>query len=106
MKEQIAVIGDSAFNLGFTLAGITKIHTAEENPQQAFEEVMNDPTIGIMISNETTMKKLSLHFREKVERSVKPVLVVLSRDDAGQETLRQLIVKSIGVDLWGKDDDN
>lgn len=106
MKEQVAVIGDSAFNLGFALAGVRNIYTVEDNPREQFEKILENDNIGILVSNEHTMQKLSLHFREQIEKSVKPVLVVLSQDDSGQEVLRQLILKSIGVDLWGKDDND
>ena len=95
---ELAVIGGSEFTLGFALAGIKKIMEADADPAAAFKQAMQDGSVGIIITDEATVAKLEEHVREDVERSVKPVIVVLSAE-ATQESLRKMIKKSIGVDL-------
>ncbi len=95
---ELSIVGGSAFTLGFALTGIRRIEETEENPALAFRKVMQDANVGIIITDEPTLNQLDEHTREDVERSVKPVVVVLSADMA-QDSLRKLIKKSIGVDL-------
>ncbi len=97
--NEVIVIGGNEFNLGFQLAGIRKIIDAEENAEHKFREAFENPDTGIIITDDTTMGKLSANFREIVETSVKPSVVVLSTEGR-EEGLRQMIIKSIGVDLW------
>ncbi len=98
---RIIALGQSEFVLGFRLAGISTIETSETSAAQLnFEKSMEDPDIGIIITDDVTLESLPTDFREKVEAAVKPVTVVLSRDATSNETLRKKIKKSIGVDLW------
>jgi len=96
---EIAVIGGSEFVLGFQLAGIKKVYE-EDAPERKVLELMKDEGIGIIITDEKTMGKLSEYTREAVELSVKPVTVVVSEEGSSQESLRKIIKKSIGIDLW------
>ncbi|MBI4150086.1 V-type ATP synthase subunit F [Candidatus Woesearchaeota archaeon] len=95
---ELAVIGGSAFTLGFALSGIKRIIEADVNPAVAFKQTMQEGNVGIIITDEATMSKLDEHVRDDIEHSVKPVVVVLSAE-ATQEGLRKMIKKSIGVDL-------
>lgn len=97
----IKALGPSTFILGFKLAGIPVLEV--ENSQQDFEALLQDKELGIIITDETTLQALPEHFREQVERKVKPVTVVVSTSVASQEALRKQIQKSIGVDLWKND---
>lgn len=99
--NEIVVIGGNEFNLGFQLAGIRNIIDAEENAEQKFKEIFEAPSTGIIITDDKTIEQLSARFREIVELSVKPGVVVLSIQSR-EESLRQMIIKSIGVDLWEK----
>lgn len=96
---EIAVIGGSEFVLGFQLAGIKKV-CEEETPEKKMLELMKDDGVGIIITDEKTMGRLSEYTREAVEISVKPVTVVVSDEGSSQEGLRKMIKKSIGIDLW------
>jgi vacuolar-type H+-ATPase subunit F/Vma7 len=98
---KIIAIGGSEFTLGFRLAGVDTIET--ENPKEEFEKAFENPNIGIIITDESTLEQLPEHFREDAESRVKPVTVALSTTAAAQETLRKKIIKSIGVDLWSKE---
>ena len=46
------------------------------------------------------MDSLEQHEREEIEGSVDPVFIPLSAK-AEQDSLKRLIKKSIGIDLWG-----
>ncbi len=98
--NKIIALGPSEFVLGFRLAGIETRETLA--PKDDFEALFADSTLGIIITDETTMQQLPLFFREAVEARVKPVTVVVSADATSNETLRKKIKKSIGVDLWSK----
>jgi len=103
----ISVVGGSGFTLGFMLAGIKKVVTVEADEHDPgfasqAEKIVDDALLekdtGIVIIDETLLRTLNERMREKVERSVRPVFVPVSTE-ASQETLRRMIIKSIGVDL-------
>ena len=96
---ELAVCGSSAFTLGFGLSGIRHIRNVEGDASVAFKELMANPEIGIILTDQPTIKGLPEFFQQSVQASVKPVIVVLSID-AAQDALRNMIKKSIGVDLW------
>ncbi len=96
---EIAVVGGSEFVLGFRLAGIKKALEVEEAPNEVVRKVMEDEDVGIIIIDQKTIDKLDERTREDVEMSVSPVAVILS-EESSQESLRKMIKKSIGVDLW------
>lgn len=98
---EIIVIGGPEFNLGFQLAGIRHIIDTEQQAEQKFREAFESPQTGIIITDDKTIGKLSPHFRETVELSAKPSVVVLSLEGK-DEGLRQMIIKAIGVDVWEK----
>ncbi|MCX8146923.1 MAG: V-type ATP synthase subunit F [Candidatus Woesearchaeota archaeon] len=105
-KMQIAVIGLPEFTLGFRLVGIRNIIDIDmerDNPSEKMKELIARNDIGIIISDEKVINVIDERTREIVERSVRPVNVVVSTEATAQETLRKMIIKSIGVDLWGAD---
>ena len=95
----IIALGGQEFILGFQLAGIKGTIEVSSNPTQDFKELMKKPEVGIIITDDATIKKLPERDRYMVESSVKPVVVVLSTEDYS-EGLRKMIKKSIGVDVW------
>jgi vacuolar-type H+-ATPase subunit F/Vma7 len=99
---EIAVIGNPRFTLGFRLSGITKVIDVEQSAdaEKEIARIMADQNIGIVITDDETIANISERTRESVEASVKPVTVVVSTEATAQETLRKMIIKSIGVDLW------
>ena len=100
---KIVAIGDPEFVLGFQLAGITQTVDASKDAEEAFQNVISDKDVGIIITEEKTISRLKDHVRERIEDLVRPVTVVLSTDTSSQDNLRKLIKKSIGVDLWKQD---
>ena len=102
---KIKALGGSEFVLGFRLAGVAvKEVNNVDDARVDFEELIKDEELGIIITDDKTINTLSEHFRELIEKKVKPVTVVLSTSASSQDTLRKQIQKSIGVDLW-KDED-
>lgn len=99
---QIAVIGGPEFTLGFRIAGIRDVHDVEKQQDAAakMRELMQAGKTGIIIADEKAMGLLDEKTREAAEAAVKPVTVVVSAEASAQETLRKMIIKSIGVDLW------
>jgi len=98
---RLAVIGTEEFTLGFMLAGVRDIFV-DHNPQTT-EKIIDelDKDIGILVMQQESFDGLPDYTREDLIKSVKPVVVTLSKKgDGGQ--LREMIIKSIGVDLWEK----
>ena len=55
--------------------------------------------IGIVVADEKMMERLEPYQRFEIESSVEPVFITLSTK-VEQDSLKRLIKKSIGVDLW------
>lgn len=103
MSKEIAVIGSADFTTGFRLAGIRKFETIPAEPDQAevddaVTEMLEDDDVGIVVMHEPDLEHLSRNVRERVERSVDPVLVTLG-GGAGSGGLREQIKRAIGIDL-------
>lgn len=98
---KMAALGTDEFALGFRLAGIRKTIVAGNDPEKQINELMGSEELGIVIIDEPTLDRLNSYMRQEVMDSVKPVFIMLS-DKAEDESLRRMIRKSIGVDLWEK----
>ena len=97
---KIAVFGGSEFTVGFQLAGIKD---AGESGSSTFNELRNLKSrkdLGIVVVDEKIMENLEMHQRLEIEASVDPVFIPVSTK-VEQDSLKRLIKKSIGVDLWG-----
>ncbi len=101
MKD-IVVVGEEKFLLGFQIGGINKAFTLNENhPDSTMKELISNPEVGLIITSQESMDKLSQETREEITNSVDPVFLVVSAESS-QGDLRRMIKKSIGVDLWNK----
>ena len=98
---KMAALGTDEFVLGFQLAGIRNTLVAGDNPENQIRELMKSEELGIVIIDEPTLDRVSSYTRHDIMDSVKPVFIMLS-DKAEDESLRRMIRKSIGVDLWEK----
>jgi len=99
----IVVLGNESLVTGFKLAGVKRSYVAsKENINEIFENVMADKSIGIVIMDHDDFELLSERNKEIAFTKVKPTVVVLSHDTSGEENLRLMIKRSIGVDLWIK----
>ena len=96
---QLAVIGSNEFIVGFQLAGIRNVMEATANPFSDLKNIRNDEEVGIVVVEEKIMENLEQHEKQFIEASVDPVYIPVSTKTE-QESLKKLIKKSIGVDLW------
>jgi V/A-type H+/Na+-transporting ATPase subunit F len=102
--REIAVLGPSTFTLGFRLTGITKVFSIDKaNPDKSIKDIIGFPEIGLVILQEESIQEFSEQTRELISQSIDPVFLTLSEQDSNEE-MRRLVQKSIGVDLWSKDD--
>ena len=94
-----AVLGSNEFIVGFQLAGIKDTIEVSDNPLNDIGKLKEKKEHGVVIIDEKIMENLDKHDREDVEDSVDPVFIPVS-GKAEQDSLKRLIKKSIGVDLW------
>lgn len=97
---EMAVAGEEEFLLGFQLAGIS--NAFKINPDKTAEEelrkIIKKSEIGILVLHDNIMKALPSHMQADLNKSVNPVVVVLSKE-LESSNLRESIIKAIGVDL-------
>ena len=96
---KIAVAGASEFVLGFQLAGIKDVISLSNEPFRELKGLKSRKDLGIVIIDERIMESLEQHQRLEIEDSVDPVFIPISTK-VEQDSLRRLIKKSVGVDLW------
>ena len=96
---KLAVVGGSEFIVGFQLAGIKEIMEVNDNYFSELKNLRSKKEIGVVVVDEKIMEKLEPHQRFDIEASVEPVFIPVSAN-AEQDSLKRLIKKSIGVDLW------
>lgn len=96
-KKEMAVIGERDFTLGFKLAGIKQTYEPE-NYSGKIEELIQRENLAILVAKEEDVKELPGRIREKVQSSVDPVVVTLSKT-AESSQLSEKIRKVIGADV-------
>ena len=96
---KIAVAGGSEFIVGFQLAGIKDTIEVTGNYFNELKNMKIRKDIGIVVVDEKIMEGLDIHQRLDIEASVEPVFIPVSTK-AEQDSLKRLIKKSIGIDLW------
>ena len=99
---ELAALGNSEFILGFQLAGIRNTVEVDKNLEKNVENLLTNKETGIIVTNQETVDKLPIKLKEKLMNSVDPVAVLIS-SEATDQNMRDMIKKSIGVDLWSKD---
>ena len=95
----IACIGTSEFVMGFRLSGVRKIFEVESDFQKTLKEALEDRSIGILVMEQKVMDSLSEDMKNSLSDRINPTTVVVSTKD-GQEDLRRMIKRSVGVDVW------
>jgi V/A-type H+-transporting ATPase subunit F len=96
---KIAIAGRSEFVVGFQLAGIKDAIELGANPFAELKNLKNRKDVGIVIVDEKTIEGLEPYQRLEIEASVETVFISLSTK-VEHGSLKRLIKKSIGVDLW------
>lgn len=96
---KVSVVGSNEFVVGFQLAGIKDIIEISDKPYNDLKNLKNQKEMGIVIVEEKVIDGLEPHQRVEIEASVEPVFIPVSTKTE-QDSLKRLIKKSIGVDLW------
>ena len=95
----MAVLGSTEFIVGFQLAGIKDTIEVSDNPINDINKFKEKKEHGVVVIEEKIMENLDKHERIDVEDSIDPVFIPVSTN-VEQDSLKRLIKKSIGVDLW------
>lgn len=96
---KIAVAGSNEFVVGFQLAGIRDTIELDSNPYSELKNLKSRKDIGIIVIDEKIMESFDSYQKLDIEASVEPVFIPVSTK-VEQDSLKKLIKKSIGVDLW------
>jgi len=97
--KTVAVCGDEAFTIGFRLAGVgtARVTTSDDEFAAALEQLLDDPTVGIVITRAADVARLPPLQRGRVTESVDPVVIQMGAGSSGG--LREKIRNAIGIDL-------
>ncbi len=96
---KLAVAGTSEFIVGFQLAGIKSVIEIGDKPFNELKSLRGRKDVGIVIVDEKIIDGLEPYQRFEIEDCIEPVFIPVSTK-VEQESLKRLIKKSIGVDLW------
>lgn len=96
---KVSVVGSNEFVVGFQLGGIKDIIEIGDKPYNDLKNLKNQKEMGIVVVEEKVIDGLEPHQRVEIEASVEPVFIPVSTKSE-QDSLKRLIKKSIGVDLW------
>lgn len=94
-----AVLGSNEFIVGFQLVGIKDTLEASNNPMEDINNLKTKKEHGVVIIEQSLLDGLDKHQRLQIEDSVDPVFIPISTVSE-QDSLKRLIKKSVGVDLW------
>lgn len=92
--NKIVVVGNEEFTLGFELIGIEAYELSELE-----KLITKGNEIGILIINQKDHDSLSIKLKNDITKLLKPIVVILSADDVKGNTLKEKIIKALGVDL-------
>lgn len=95
----MSVLGSNEFVVGFQLAGIKDTIEVSNNPMNDINKLKTQKEAGVVVVEERILEGLDKHQRLEVEDSVDPVFIPVSTK-VEQDSLKRLIKKSVGVDLW------
>ena len=96
---KIAAAGSNEFVVGFQLAGIRDTFELDKSPFNELKNLKSKKDFGIIVVEEKIMENFEQHQKAEIEASVDPVFIPVSTK-VEQDSLRRLIKKSVGVDLW------
>lgn len=81
------------------MAGIKDTIEASNSPIEDINNLKAKKEHGIVIIEQSILEGLDKHQRLQIEDSVNPVFIPISTTSE-QDSLKRLIKKSVGVDLW------
>ena len=97
----IAVVGNSEFIIGFQLAGIQRTYPADDDEKlrDVVTKLLGDENVAILVLKGSDMQRLPPRLRITLEESVTPTVVTIGAEEGGM-SMRERIIKAMGVDLW------
>ncbi|MDG6257662.1 MAG: V-type ATP synthase subunit F [Methanomicrobiaceae archaeon] len=98
---EIAVVGNSEFIIGFQLAGIQMTYPADDDEKlkDVVTKLLENENVAILVIKGSDMQRLPPRLRIALEESVTPTVVAIGAEEGGI-TMRERIIKAMGVDLW------
>ena len=106
-EGSIAFLGDADSVLGFRALGVETVVPADaEESVAAFRKLVREKTSVIMIT-EDMLDYLQEQVEETAHMAIPAVVVlpdVRGTQKRGEDTIRSLILKAVGVDLMAEDD--
>ena len=92
--NEIVAVGDESFTLGFDLVGVTPY------PLEKLGELLDSgDSIGIIIISQEDYDNLEQKYKARIDRLLKPIVVIMSEEDIKGNRLRDAIIRALGVDL-------
>ena len=92
--DKIVVVGEESFTLGFELVGV------QAYPLEKVEELLSKGSeVGIVVIRHEDHAGLSMKLKTQISRMLKPIVVILSEEDVKGSSLREQVIKALGVDL-------
>lgn len=105
-EGKVAFLGDADSVLGFRALGVeTIVPDGEEDAREEFQRLVEEETSIIMVT-EDMMEVLQEQIEETVHMAVPSVVVlpgIRGTRRKGEQTIRELIIKAVGVDLMSEE---
>ena len=105
-EGRIAFIGDADSVLGFRALGVeTVVPENTDSAREQFARLVKEKTSIIMIT-EDMMDHLQEQIDETVHMAIPSVVVlpgIKGTQKRGEDTIRELIIKAVGVDLMSEE---
>jgi len=103
-SDKTVVIGEEALTLGFRLAGVSEWYPVQgEEAAKKLGELLKREEVGIIIASSSIRKYMDWRLENAVESSSKPIVVFVpgkrGTTEGSEESLQELIRKSIGINL-------
>lgn len=92
--SKIVVVGNEEFCMGFELIGIDAYSVSEIERLISKKE-----DTGIVVISREDYDSLNIRLKNDISKLIKPIVVILSKDDIKGDGLREQIIKALGVDL-------
>lgn len=100
-RLELAVIGDTDFTMGFRLAGVRRVFPCgKKDFPAAVEKALADTGAGVLVISSEDYETLPERARDRISASLRPIAVIISKDESSAEPLRKLAKRAMGVDIW------
>jgi vacuolar-type H+-ATPase subunit F/Vma7 len=102
---KIAYLGNGVLSVGFKIAGITDAYVVSdtEHSERKLKELLGMSDVGIIIMTSSVRRMIKdRRLADSVTTSIMPLVVELPELNENMEeedTLRQLIMRAIGIDI-------